>query len=140
MNTRITIAEITHVIALLRTKLIEAGLGAWEIEPWLAKATARLTRDLHDGTCAYFLEYHNGEPIAMAGALLRHDAAFLSLKAHRYGCVVDEYVLPAHRNHGLEPPLRAHALAWIAEATARTETAIPPNAARLAASSGGGKL
>ncbi len=132
MTACITTSEIPQVIALLRAQLVEAGLGAWEIEPWLTKATARLTRDLHDGTCAYFVAYLNDEPIAMAGALLHDDHPFFSLKTNRYGCIVDEYVLPAHRGRDLEKHLRAQILAWIAQNAATAITTTPPGCARLA--------
>jgi GNAT superfamily N-acetyltransferase len=140
MAIRITESEFQHVLALLRSMLVEAGLGKWEIDPWLAKAAARLAQNHQDGTGAYFLEYVDGSPVGMVGASLHDHHAFLSLKIQRYGCVVDAYVLPAHRRTGLEQQLRADAVAWIRQAGAVVLDAPPPNVARLAAISGGGKL
>jgi len=140
MATRITASEFPHVIALLQAKLVEAGLGAWEIEPWLTKAGARLVKDHHDGTCAYFVEFFEGRPIGMAGALLCEHHSFLSLKTALYGQVVDEYVLSSQRGRGFERMLRATAVAWITENSATVILATSPDAARRAVNSGGGKL
>lgn len=140
MAIRITESELHDAIALLQSMLVEAGLGAWEIEPWLKKAAARMAQCHRDGTGAYFVEYLDDKPIGTAGAVLRDSHAFLSLKTGRYGCVVDEYVLPTHRRRGTEQRLRAAALAWIAQNSATALDTLPPDVARLAANSGGGKL
>ena len=140
MALRITESEFHHVIALLHSMLVEAGLGAWEIDPWLTKAKARLTQDHRIGSGAYFVEYRGDTPIGMAGAQLRDYHAFLSFKTGRYGCVIDEYVLPSYRGQGIEHRLRVEATAWLRQATDIVLDAAAPNIARLAASSGGGKL
>lgn len=140
MAIHITAAEFHHVTALLRSMLVEAGLGAWEIEPWLTKAAARLAENYQNGTAAYFVEYVNGTPVGMAGALLREQHNFLSLKTGRYGRVVDEYVRPEYRGRGLELKLQSEADTWITQNNAKVLTATPPDVARLTAHSGGGKL
>ena len=140
MPRQIADSELQHVVSLLRAMLLEAGLGAWEIEPWIAKATARLACGLRDSTGATFLFYAEGRPVGMAGAQLHDHHAFLSLKTGRYGRVVDEYVMPAHRGNGIEQQLRTAALAWIAQCSAPALNATPPNVARLAAHGHGGKL
>ena len=140
MTNRITDSECSHLVALLKAMLMEAGLGAWEIEPWLMKAAARVALDHRDNTGAYFVAYLDGHPVGMAGAQLHHHHAFLSLKTGRYGRVVDEYVLPAHRGCGLEQQLRADALAWLVQSGAPVLHSTPPNVARLNAHCYGGKL
>ena len=140
MSLRITESEFFHMITLLRSMLVEAGLGAWEIEPWLTKTKLRMAQDHRDGTGAYFVEHVDGQPVGMASALLRDYHAFLSLKTGRYGCVTDSYVLPAYRGRGIDQRLHAEAHAWIRQNGAAILDAIPPNIARLAANSGGGKL
>jgi GNAT superfamily N-acetyltransferase len=132
MAIRITESEFHHVIALQRSMLVEAGLGSWEIEPWLTKMRSRLARDHHDGTGAYFVKYIDGNPVGMAGALLRDYHAFLSLKTGRYGYVADEYILPANRGRGLPQQLHAAAVAWILQNGATVLETTPPNVARLA--------
>jgi GNAT superfamily N-acetyltransferase len=128
------------MITLLRSMLVEAGLGAWEIEPWLTKAELRINQDHRDRIGAYFVEYVDGQPVGMASALLRDYHAFLSLKTGRYGSVADNYVLPAYRGRGIEQRLHAEAHAWIRQNGAAIVDTIPPNIARVAANSGGGKL
>lgn len=140
MSQRISESEFHHVLALLRSMLVEAGLGAWEIDPWLEKTAARLVKNHQAGTSAYFVESIDGQPVAMAGALLGEHHRFLFLISERYGRVVDEYVLPEFRGRGLEQRLRAEAAAWIAQTNSVILTAAPPDVARLAASSGVGKL
>lgn len=140
MPRQISDSELPHVVSLLRAMLLEAGLGAWEIEPWLAKASARLAREHRDTTGACFVIYVEDLPVGMAGAQLHEHHAFLSLKTGRYGRVVDEYVLPAHRGQGLEQLLRTAALAWIAQRGVPALDATPPNVARLDVLGRGGKL
>lgn len=140
MANRITDSEFPHVLALLRAMLLEAGLGAWEIEPWLTKAAIRIAEDHRADTGAYFVTYVDGQPIGMAGAQVREVHTFLSLKTTRCGHVVDEYVLPAHRGNGLEQQLRTAVLAWIAQTGTPVLDSTPPNVARLATHSHGGKL
>ncbi|MFT3867916.1 MAG: GNAT family N-acetyltransferase [Nibricoccus sp.] len=140
MAVRITDLEFPHVLALLRAMLREAGLGAWEIEPWLSKSAARIARDYRENSGAYFVTYIDGQPVGVAGAQLREAQAFLSFKTTRYGQIVDEYVLANHRGNGLEQKLRTAALGWIAQMGMPVLESTPPNLARLAVHSHGGKL
>lgn len=140
MANHITESEVPYVLGLVRAMLLEAGLGAWEIEPWLAKSAVRIANEQQENSGAYFLSYIDGQPVGVAGAQLRESHALLSLKTIRYGQVIDEYVLSAHRGKGLEQKLRNAALAWIAQNGARVLETTPPNVARLIAHSYGGKL
>lgn len=140
MPRQIADSEFPHVVSLLRAMLLEAGLGAWEIEPWIANSAARLTRLHRENAGAYFVFYCDGHPVGMAGAQLHDRHAFLSLQTGRYGRVVDEFVLPAHRGNGLEQKLRDAALAWLARQNVPALEATPPNVARLDVLSRGGKL
>ncbi|MFT3781546.1 MAG: hypothetical protein QM790_05965 [Nibricoccus sp.] len=136
----LTAAETPIVISLLKAMLVEAGLGAWEIDVWLKKAEARIAAQYRVGATCYFLKQIAGEPAGVIGALLGEESSFLAIKSLRYGVLVDEYVLAPHRGQNCERELREAAAAWIEQNAAAVARNVPANACRLAVMSHGGKL
>jgi len=57
----------------------------------------------------------NGAVVATAGALIRTDFPFFTLKARRYGWIMDVYVLPEYRRRGFARQLTRHAIDWLRE-------------------------
>jgi len=98
-------------------------------------------RDLYlEGKCRHISYRVENRMVALAGALLCDEIAFLCTKPVRHGMFIDEYVVPEYRNRDIGPRLRQELLVWLAEKGARLSPAVPPNLARLACAAGNHRL
>ena len=98
-------------------------------------------RDLYlEGKCRHIGYRVENRMVALAGALLCDETAFLCTKPVRHGMFVDEYVVPEYQNQDIGQRLRQELSVWLTEKGARLSTAVPPNVARLACAAGSHRL
>jgi len=94
-------------------------------------------RDLYlEGKCRHVGYRVQNRIVALAGALLCDEIAFLCTKPVRHGMFVDEYALPGYRSPEIAVELRKNLQVWLAKNGARLSTMTPPNSARLSFAAG----
>jgi GNAT superfamily N-acetyltransferase len=68
------------------------------------------------GQMRHFFAYNaEGQPVAVAGALIKDDFPFFLFKPGYYGWIIDVYTLPAYRRKGLAGRLLEETLQWLQE-------------------------
>ena len=139
MIIRLQTADLAHVLDFNFKKFEEAGRCRLSSDS--RKRSLALYQSLYrEGKCLHLAFQVDNRKVALAGALLSEETAFLSLQTVRHGLIIDEYVFPEYRNQGIAPKLRQELLAWLAEKGARLSPVLPPNSARLACTLGNLRL
>lgn len=103
---------------------------------WRPRSLERYQNLYKAGKCLHLGYQAGNRVVALAGAWFCDDAPFLSTQPVRHGLLIDEYVLPEHRNAGIAGRLRDHLLSRLVEKGVCLTTTLPPNTARLACAAG----
>ncbi len=107
--------DIPGIVSLRMRMLAECGVheenlidGARELFiEWYSKEYGR-------GTMTHFIAWaDNGSPAAVAGALIKDDYPNKCFKPGYYGCIMDVYTVPDHRNAGLATKLLIKIQNWL---------------------------
>ncbi len=76
--------------------------------------TATIYSDMYQkGTGAHFGSFVDGRLVAIAGCMIKGDFPYMTLKARRFGWIMDVYVLPEYRQRGLAKQLTLDTLDWL---------------------------
>jgi len=94
---------------------VDAGNDHHLAVDWRELTHAFYFNGYRNGSCAHFGWQENGAIVATAGALIRSDFPSFTLKARRYGWIMDVYVVPEYRRRGLARQLTRHAIEWLRE-------------------------
>jgi len=99
---------------------------------WRERSTELYLNLYRKKECLHLGYQADNRMVALAGALLCDEPAFLSTQVVRYGVFIDEYALPEYSNQNIAEQLRQPLRTWLAEKGARLTTNMPPNLSRLA--------
>lgn len=69
----------------------------------------------HDEMVHFIAYGEDGDPVAIAGALLKRDFPYLLFKPGSYGWIIDVYTEPTHRGRGLATRLLSLTHDWLRE-------------------------
>ena len=111
----IRLNESTLALDFRYRMFVDAGKDRHLADDWRELTHTFYANGYRNDSCAHFGWQENGAVVATAGALIRTDFPFFTLKARRYGWIMDVYVLPEYRRRGFARQLTRHAIDWLRE-------------------------